>query len=181
MNCPKCNFEVDADSTFCENCGASLKDTGEPVAIDPQPALAFEETVPVIAPASPSLFARKPQIIGIIASAIVILFGILTSFGVFNSNINAYGSTSAGTTTTTSHKAYGGDAYTGIQNAGADASNNAAVAAENIKLTNELLKDSIEGYNLLQQSVSSSVGMLIICFGLIGGGYFTCGLLKKEN
>jgi hypothetical protein len=48
-------------------------------------------------------------------------------------------------------------------------------------LTNELLKDAIDGYNDIQSGVSSAIGMLIISLGLIGGACFTIKFLKEKN
>ena len=62
---------------------------------------------------------------------------------------------------TTSHMSYGGDAYTGIQNAAADASTNAYAAADNA-----------EAAALQVSQVSNQIAILIGCMGLIALCYF---------
>ena len=77
----------------------------------------------------------------------------------------------------TSYSWYGGDAYSGIQQAGADASNNAAIAADNVALANSYLGS-------LMYMVSKATGMLLIAFGLMticGSLYGLVSVKKKED
>ena len=122
-----------------------------------------EEEKPVIPASSvkPEKEKADPRkivsIVGIICGAIILIMGLVSMAG---APYDETATVAAKSTTYTSYEFYGGDAYSGIQQAGADASNNAAAAADNIALVNNYL---IELSNLM----SKLVGYLLIAFGLM--------------
>lgn len=76
-----------------------------------------------------------------------ILVGILLVFSAFwvnSRNIvfryNNDTKATSGFTTTTNHVTYGGDAYTGMQNAAADTANNVSAVNDNIEVVNDNIK-----------------------------------------
>ncbi len=93
-----------------------------------------------------------------------------------------------GVTTDTHYSYYGGDAYTGMQQASADASNNAAAAAQNVAILNKNLGPVIDAVGNNAKAVGNAVndaaGMVMIGMGLIGACYFGLKLtesLEKKN
>ncbi len=84
---------------------------------------------------------------------------LVTILGFFSYSSPVDGS--VGRRTTTSYEEYGGDAYTGIQNAAADASTNAYAAADYARET-----------ALQVSQVSNQIAILIGCMGLISLCYF---------
>lgn len=97
----------------------------------------------------------------IIMSCIIAVVGVLAFFGAFGGG-QRYGSAS---TVKTSYEFYGGDAYTGMQQASADASNNAAAAASNVAITSYYLAD-------MMNMNSRLFGLVLIGLGMISGCYF---------
>lgn len=97
----------------------------------------------------------------IVMSCIIVVTGVLTFSGVFG-NGRRYGSAS---TVKTSYEFYGGDAYTGMQQASADASNNAAAAAYNAGTIGYYLAD-------MMNMNARLFGLVIIGLGMISGCYF---------
>lgn len=117
---------------------------------------------------------------GVIASIIVVFFGLMMIFGAFTKNIHITKKTSSDSTTITDYSYYGGDAYTGIQNAGADASNNAKAVADNVALTNAILVESAKGYNVIQNALGDCLGLLIVSLGVMGFFYFYIGYQREK-
>ncbi len=127
------------------------------------------------------LTKRNINLAGIISSVVIIILGLASMCGVFGDKIATTEEFSSGVTDYTSHFTYGGDAYTGMQNASADASNNAAVAAENVVITNNILYDAVQGINALQRVVSGTVGVLILAVGIFGLCYFSLGFVREKE
>ena len=126
--CPNCGGTV--DGSFCSACGFKTEETAAPYQAAPQN---FEPTPPPPAPVTKAkkggldAFSKKNpkkgkfvcSIIGAIGGFISIILGLIMSgmdVGSFESNLS-----------------YGGDAYTGIQNAAAQTANNIIYLAEIIK------------------------------------------------
>lgn len=96
-------------------------------------------------------------IMGIACGVVILALGFIT----YESNLRTYKArTGPESTSYTSYEYYGGDAYTGIQQAAADASNNAGVVAENIVTTNTYLM-------AILNSIYRPVGLVLIALGLI--------------
>lgn len=118
------------------------------------------------------LIKKIVAIIGILCSIIPIYFGIeaLDCKDVKKATCNE--STIGGSTTYTSYSYYGGDAYTGMQHASADASNNAAVAAENVQVANNYLDSILDSQNNTAETMSKLFGFVLISFGAVSVCYF---------
>ena len=183
MYCNSCGAKLADDATFCVECGEKTT---------------FSEVSDIsIGVDLKEKFKSKPALFGMIASALAMLVGLLLLSGVFipdkaknygTVSISSYDVNEAGLLRTieSSHSAYGGDAYTGMQNAASDAANNARVAAENSKITNKLLLDIAEinqATNAIGESIcktiSVSIGLLIFFIGAICFAYFF-GKFSKE-
>lgn len=114
MFCTKCGTQINDNAAICPNCGCP---TGaQPTAqYQPQPVQQYQQ------PAQPP--KKKVDILKllpIISNAIGVVSGILSViFGIYvkNDNYGTYPYYIAG-------ESYGGDAYTGIQNAVAHTANN---------------------------------------------------------
>lgn len=138
MKCIKCGNEIDENAQFCTNCGASQKENtqainqtyeqAEPNTYAPnQPPVVPNQ--PVVVPASKKREADVPFIMKLVMNAIGTFSGILSIlFGIIITSINTGFYTSIGS--------YGGDAYTGIQNA-------AAYTAKNVLQTNRILETGL--------------------------------------
>ena len=123
MTCKNCGTELPNGMRFCTSCGTPV---AEEPAIAPQapgmpPQMGFQPVPPV----SPQPPVKKkggikiPCILGMISGAASFVSGISVlgmSYGSYESNSK-----------------YGGDAYTGIQNAAAQTANNVKAAAEIIQ------------------------------------------------
>lgn len=111
---------------------------------------------------------------GIVCGCIILVFGIMTFSGVLYTSYGTAGSTEV---TETYYEWYGGDAYTGIQQAAADASTNAGIAASNTVITNIIL-------NRMMTSISRIMGLVLISMGLMticGFLYKLTGIKPQEN
>ena len=175
MNCKNCGIELEDGIRFCDNCGANMEE--EPVEEITTDAMQEEEQAP---DALPSMtLAKKAYIGGMISSIVVVILGVIMLLGIFKTTI-IIDTPSSYQTTSTSYSFYGGDAYTGMQQASADASNNAQAAAENVAGTNKILAKSADGYNGIQNTVSGCMGLLTIALGAMGFFYFFVGFAKKD-
>lgn len=98
MFCKKCGMEIDDQAAVCTHCGCSVV-TEEVTPVPAQPKPPFAKIFPIIANA-----------IGTLSGALCFLFAIISKaqcgFDI------------------AMEKSYGGDAYTGIQNAAAVTANN---------------------------------------------------------
>lgn len=147
MFCTKCGTQINDNAAICPNCGCP---TGaQPTAqYQPQPVQQYQQ------PAQPP--KKKVDILKllpIISNAIGVVSGILSViFGIYvkNGNYGTYPYYIAG-------ESYGGDAYTGIQNAAADTGNNVKAV-----------------YQLIQNSAM----FLLITIGLIAISAFFSKLIK---
>ena len=110
-------------------------------------------------------------IIGLLLAILIIALGVNITTANIPSTLENYSSLN-NLLSTTSHKSYGGDAYTGIQQAAADASNNAAVAAIGIDRANDYLKSVAQSNYDFAKLVSFSVGCLIISIGVFDFSLF---------
>ena len=100
---------------------------------------------------------KQKRMMSIVCGVVILILGFLT----YGSNLRTYNiGTGSESTSYTSYEYYGGDAYTGIQQAAADASNNAGIAAENIVTTNTYLM-------AILNSIYRPVGLVLIALGLI--------------
>lgn len=132
MKCMVCGAEIPEGATFCSKCGAKVAAESENSTVNQGSASATEYTYIQTAqnnlggaqqpnPFNPPRKGKSGKgkvfhIIGMISGIVSVLFGIVMntmSTGVY-----------------TSHEIYGGDAYTGIQNAAADAANNISTLTE---------------------------------------------------
>lgn len=126
--CPKCGSNIEAGS-FCPRCGTKVDDQDTPE------AMANSSTQPTFTPAQPvrpnsgiDSFAKKNSkagkkicsIAGAIGGFISIIFGFIIS--------------GMSTGSWENNTSYGGDAYTGIQNAAAQTANNVQDLAEILKI-----------------------------------------------
>lgn len=120
-------------------------------------------------------------ILGIIISVLIIVTGVCSISGVFceygslSPVIENYIPNPTPYKLNTSHQQYGGDAYTGIQNAAADASNNAAAVAyySNITAKNSpnIVTNTAVTVMALSE-ISNCIGICLIAFGAFGVCYF---------
>lgn len=181
MNCIHCGREINDDAEFCNNCGTKrqlVEDVESTASKQSEINTSSESLISVFTINSKKQMA---SMIGIISCALIIIFGIVfTMYGLLGSKINTSQTFSSGLTTYTNHNKYGGDAYTGMQNASADASNNAAIAAENVEITNRLVYDTIKGINTMHNSILITGGVLIFSVGLIGLCYFISMFIDKK-
>lgn len=145
MKCIKCGNELVENAQFCTSCGASQKENTQPVNPTPEqvepnayapnqpPVVPSQQSVvqnqPVVVPASKKREADVPFIMKLVMNAMGAFSGILSIiFGIIVASINTGFYTSIGS--------YGGDAYTGIQNA-------AAYTAKNVLQTNRILETGL--------------------------------------
>jgi hypothetical protein len=145
--CNKCGATVNDGEIFCSNCGNDMRQqSASPGGFTPAPGPAPSNPNaggPI--PAAPGNQASKGiSIAGIISGVISILFGLMMR----GMAVGSYESNSS----------YGGDAYTGIQNAAAQTANNLMDVAEIAK---------------------AGFSYLLIAIGLIAIFYFA-GNLKKR-
>lgn len=110
-------------------------------------------------------------IIGLLLAILIIALGVEITTANIPSTLDNYSSLN-NLLSTTSHKSYGGDAYTGIQQAAADASNNAAVAAIGIDRANDYLKSVAQSNYDFAKLVAFSFGCLIIAIGVFDFSIF---------
>ena len=113
-------------------------------------------------------------IVGIVCGCIILVFGIIAFSGVLYTSYGTAGSTEV---TDTCYEWYGGDAYTGIQQAAADASTNAGIAASNIVITNIILNRMIDAMSKIMGLFLISIGLITICRFL----YKWTGIKSQEN
>jgi len=160
MFCDKCGNQINENEKVCPNCGNAIEEvqpnvgfTGEQpqnTAFTPQQS----QGMPYAQPTQPP--KKKVDILKllpIISNAIGVVSGILSViFGIYvkNGNYGTYPYYIAG-------ESYGGDAYTGIQNAAADTGNNVKAV-----------------YHLIQNSAM----FLLITIGLIAISVFFSKLIK---
>lgn len=160
MFCDKCGNQLNENEKVCPNCGNAIEEvqpnvgfTGEQpqnTAFTPQQS----QGMPYAQPTQPP--KKKVDILKllpIISNAIGVVSGILSViFGIYvkNGNYGTYPYYIAG-------ESYGGDAYTGIQNAVADTGNNVKAV-----------------YHLIQNSAM----FLLITIGLIAISTFFSKLIK---
>ena len=138
MKCIKCGNEIDDNAQFCTSCGASQKqDTQQsaPMSQQAEPDTytpnhpPVVQNQPVVVPAAKKREADVPFIMKLVMNAIGAFSGILSIlFGIIVASLNTgfYIST----------ESYGGDAYTGIQNA-------AAYTGKNVLQTNRILETGL--------------------------------------
>lgn len=160
MFCDKCGNQINENEKVCPNCGNAIEEvqpnvgfTGEQpqnTAFTPQQS----QGMPYAQPTQPP--KKKVDILKllpIISNAIGVVSGILSViFGIYvkNGDYGTYPYYIAG-------ESYGGDAYTGIQNAAADTGNNVKAV-----------------YHLIQNSAM----FLLITIGLIAISVFFSKLIK---
>lgn len=99
-------------------------------------------------------------IIGVVCGCIILVFGVLSFSGTL---YTSYGTAGESNIEETSYCWYGGDAYTGIQQAAADASTNAGIAASNVQITNFILNRIITALGKILGLVLVSMGLMTIC------------------
>ena len=150
MTCKNCGTELPNGMRFCTSCGTPV---AEEPAIAPQtpgmpPQMGFQPVPPV----SPQPPVKKkggikiPCILGMISGAASFFAGI----GVFGMSCGSY----------EANRSYGGDAYTGMQNASAQAANN-------IQDTNEMLQ--------------TGMGAFLCVFGVALISYFWIKLKESKS
>ena len=145
MFCKKCGKELKEGAEFCLECGHIV---GKPVE---------EKKVEVVTPVQPTVVAPAQPAVAtpafsldkifdlayVVIGALAIVFAIIC----FAMEVNA------DTCAWVSKLSYGGDAYTGIQNAGAATANNI-----------NILNDSI---NILVANVKTCFGFVFLLVGLL--------------
>ena len=147
--CNKCGTEIKEGDTFCPNCGNSIGQTPVDTSKFTQvktPAANYAVVEKKVEELSDKISRGSIffPIGGIISGILSIIFGII----MFGKKIGYYESSSS----------YGGDAYTGIQNA-------AAQTANNVKALSEIAK--------------TGFAFSLIAIGLIAIFYFASKLSKK--
>ncbi len=147
--CNKCGTEIKEGDTFCPNCGNSIGQTPVDTSNFTQvktPAANYAAVEKKVEELSDKISRGSIffPIGGIISGILSIIFGII----MFGKNIGYYEPSSS----------YGGDAYTGIQNA-------AAQTANNVKALSEIAK--------------TGFAFSLIAIGLIAIFYFASKLSKK--
>ncbi len=164
--CNKCGATVNDGEIFCSNCGNNMRQqSASPGGFTPAagsvpsnpnvggsitaasvggPIHGASEQVNPSAPVSSNQASKGISIVGIISGVISIIFGLMMR----GMDIGSY----------ESYSSYGGDAYTGIQNAAAQTANNLMDVAEITR---------------------SGFSFLLIAIGLIAISYFA-GNLKER-
>ncbi len=174
MICNNCGEEITEEKKVCETCGS---------AVNPEPAIEssmaeaeheIEKLMVEIAPKKESANNKLPYIVGMVVSLCAIIISFVLIFGTFTTETN---SGSSASTTSTEYAYYGGDAYTGIQQAAADASNNAAAAAKSVSSAKNVMVDATDN---LQNCISTSVGILCLIISGLGFCYFFVGFSKEK-
>ena len=99
--CPLCGSELKAGALFCDKCGASMAET-------------MQNKNDTAEPPKARKFAFQPVMLFDAFGALSGLLSIIFSFIVYAADTGSWESSYS----------YGGDAYTGIQNAAAQAANN---------------------------------------------------------
>lgn len=129
MFCDKCGNQLNENEKVCPNCGNVIEETQPQANVDftvgqPQNAEFASQQVQSMHFAQPTQPPKKKvdilKLLPIISNAIGVVSGILSViFGIYvkNGNYGTYPYYIAG-------ESYGGDAYTGIQNAAAHTANN---------------------------------------------------------
>ena len=167
MLCKNCGFEAKEGAKYCKSCGERFFQEGT----TQENEFVYNDNMYEIKMPK-SISPKSGYVLGMIISVIVVVIGILYMdckfVGQSNATISSYESF-----VITGRSVYGADAYTGIQNACADTSNN-VVAVGN------LLESSIKMQKSLMNTVSNSVGSLILCVGLISFCYFLIGYQKSK-
>lgn len=149
--CDKCGTEIKEGDTFCPSCGNTIGQPGVDTSKFTQvknPATNFASTEQKAQALSNKISKGTTffPIGGIISGILSVIFGII----MFTKNVGYYESSSS----------YGGDAYTGIQNA-------AAQTANNVKALSEIAK--------------MGFAFFLIALGLIAIFYFAMKLSKKGD
>lgn len=128
---------------------------------------------------------RLIAMVGAIAGIVIFIGGILTIFGAFRiKDEDLQRHKSVKSEISTLHQTYGGDAYTGIQNAAADASNNAKMVAENVAVTNKYLEDVENSMMNVVRSAKNEVradGLMLIGMGAFMFCYFALKFLDFDE
>ena len=138
MKCSNCGAELAENQVFCSECGTKVEETKLPeVTFSVKPVAIEKETGKM---SNGGLFFSAG---GIISGILSIIFGII----VLVKDVGDYEFSSS----------YGGDAYTGIQNA-------AAQTANNVQALSEIAKNGF--------------GFLLVAIGLIAIFYFVSKLKK---
>lgn len=145
MKCIKCGNEISENAQFCTNCGASQEQKTQPVnSVYEQATPNTQPVYPIYAQSVPDTYTPNQSsmvslpkkskldvsfimklvinVMGVLSGILSIIFGIVVS----NEDRGDY----------VLSNSYGGDAYTGIQNAAADTANN--VLASNHIITDGL-------------------------------------------
>ena len=76
MNCPKCNYPLEADDVYCPECGAKLDAAPVP---PPAPALAKEPPIP--AAAKPKKKPALKKVLAIVLAVVIVAAGVAVYFG----------------------------------------------------------------------------------------------------
>lgn len=162
MFCNKCGNQLDENEKVCPNCGNVIEETQSQANVDftvgqPQNAEFASQQVQSMHFAQPTQPPKKKvdmlKLLPLISNTIGFVSGILSI--IFGIKIKNYNNTYLGYV---SSFKYGGAAYTGIQNAAADAGNNVKAV-----------------YHLIQNSAM----FLLITIGLIAISVFLVSLSKQ--
>ena len=122
------------------------------------------------------------SLIGVVCCLIIIILGITTASGNYTRTVACTeGARFSEEPEYTFYSYYGGDAYTGIQHASADASTNARIAAENVAISNKYLSCILSAINYNSRTVSSLVGIVLIAFGLFGTPFFALKFFETDK
>ncbi len=176
MICKNCGGTVAPGKDTCDICGETVETETliEESAAEPKEISFAEE------PWEKDIYTKKatnkkiPYIVGMIASLCAVVMSLVLIFGGLTSPTPTGSSAS---TKTTEYQYYGGDAYTGMQQAAADASNNAAAVAENVSSAKNVAAKAADN---LQDCISTSVGVLCLIISGLGFCYFFVGFSKKN-
>ncbi len=179
MKCKYCDYEISKGMSVCPQCGETISENLE---FADKTNVTVEDEIKKKEKKKRG-FAKffNASLLGMVSSIIIAIMGIATMCGMFNYELTLPGELKRGATVTSRYYSYGGDAYTGIQNAAAEASTNAAAAAINVDISNNLIQLGLVYMYSFHQTVTKAVGLLITSIGILGFFYFSLKRKKKVS
>lgn len=145
--CDKCGQQINEGESFCSKCGNPIAQSGTISKPEPSQNETSYGFQPAIEKPKKSGMAKIIcNVLGVISGIVSIIFGFI----VYNGKNGLY----------IEQKSYGGDAYTGIQNAMAEVGSN---------------------INYLNQNIQEGLGYVLIAIGLIAIFYFIGKIVANKG